>query len=822
MKKYLAWMLAILLCLPLLLAAPAAQADDRYLEINTSTFPDAVFRDWVIRNLPVSNNLGFYMTQADVMSVKRIECADLGIRSLKGVEHFTALETLDCSGNELTALDVGENPALQYLFCYNNAITALQLKSNPALKVLRCNSNPLGTLDLSDHSKLEETVCGDCALRSLNLQGCYGLFSLDCTCDMESELPNDLGTLDLSDALNLESLSCGFCGIASLDVSENANLKNLICYGNGLRTLDLSKNPQLLELNCTDNLLTSLDVSKNGQLVYLFADRNHLKSIDVTENSDLAYLYVNQNDLTAINVSCNSSLLELSCDDNHLTNLDVSNNRYLRMLSIASYGDYGYDDHANKLDYLDLSQNFGLELLDCSYSSLRTLDVSNCDLETLRCSGNNLSKLNVTAQELYELRCDENNLGYLVLDNQKALEEYDFSGQVIEDQKLTVQNGKYVYDLTKLVPVDLLARVSLDDAQLSLDTKTGLVTFPRAMDSFTYRFRVNRTDDSDITLPELPTQRTIDEPYMDVTVLLDNSGSPSGTFQGTVEWNASDVKFKGATPYVLYNGKAQTPRFTVKDKNGNVVDSKYYTYQYRENTKSGTAYLTVTMKDGYTGTVESFFKIYLPATTSTTVENVADGIKISWSPVQGAAGYVIYRRAWSTTTNGWTTFARWMNVTGTTWTDGTDDLHKVYAGTRYQYGIKAYFAARVDPTTGETIGGNQNNNNGNFNLGIVGPLKTTVRITTRTLNSVIGGSKQLTVKWTGSKIFTGYEVQIATNSAFTKNVKTVTINKATTYETTIKSLKAKTTYYVRVRSYHVFEGTTYYGQWSNVKSAKTK
>ena len=234
MKKYLAWMLAILLCLPLLLAAPAAQADDRYLEINTSTFPDAIFRDWVIRNLPVSNNLGFYMTQADVMSVKRIECADLGIRSLKGVEHFTALETLDCSGNELTALDVGENPALQYLFCYNNAITALQLKSNPALKVLRCNSNPLGTLDLSDHSKLEETVCGDCALRSLNLQGCYGLFSLDCTCDMESELPNDLGTLDLSDALNLESLSCGFCGIASLDVSENANLKNLICYGNGL------------------------------------------------------------------------------------------------------------------------------------------------------------------------------------------------------------------------------------------------------------------------------------------------------------------------------------------------------------------------------------------------------------------------------------------------------------------------------------------------------------------------------------------------------------------------------------------------------------
>ena len=123
---------------------------------------------------------------------------------------------------------------------------------------------------------------------------------------------------------------------------------------------------------------------------------------------------------------------------------------------------------------------------------------------------------------------------------------------------------------------------------------------------------------------------------------------------------------------------------------------------------------------------------------------------------------------------------------------------------------------------GAQIGGNVNEPSGNYNLGTVGPLRTTVRITTRTLNSVTGGSKQLTVKWAGSANFTGYEVQIATDADFTKNVKTVKIANAKTYQTTIKNLKARTTYYVRVRSYHLFENMTYYGGWSNVISAKTK
>ena len=289
-----------------------------------------------------------------------------------------------------------------------------------------------------------------------------------------------------------------------------------------------------------------------------------------------------------------------------------------------------------------------------------------------------------------------------------------------------------------------------------------------------------------------------------------------------IVWNQNDVSFKGSTAYVIYNKKAQTPRFSVTDANGTKIDASNYTYEFKENTKPGTGYLFVTFTGNLTGSCSASFKIYLPATEWMTVENVAEGIKLTWAPVDGAAGYVIYRRARNTTTNQWTDFARWNNTTETSYIDGADSNHRVYIGSRYQYGVKAYFARRLDPIANQQIGGNVNDNSGNWNLGEIGPLKTMVRITTRKLISVTSGKQQLTVEWDASKNFTGYDIQLATDAAFTKNVKTERVDDWKTASKTIKGLKSKTTYYVRVRSYQKIDSMTYFGQWSNVLSAKTR
>ncbi len=110
---------------------------------------------------------------------------------------------------------------------------------------------------------------------------------------------------------------------------------------------------------------------------------------------------------------------------------------------------------------------------------------------------------------------------------------------------------------------------------------------------------------------------------------------PYGASVGEATFRAEDVQYKGTTPYVIANGEAQTPRAVVKDDAGRTLDPSAYTVTYRDNTEPGTAYADVQMITG--GPVKTlFFKIYLPATTETKVVNTRDGVRITWTAVEGA------------------------------------------------------------------------------------------------------------------------------------------------------------------------------------------
>ena len=79
--------------------------------------------------------------------------------------------------------------------------------------------------------------------------------------------------------------------------------------------------------------------------------------------------------------------------------------------------------------------------------------------------------------------------------------------------------------------------------------------------------------------------------------------------------------------------------------------------------------------------------------------------------------------------------------------------------------------------------------------------------------------KKLNVSWKKVSGATGYEVKAATNSKFTKGKKTVTVKKN---KATIKNLKPKKKYFVKVRAYKLANGRKYYGKWSKVVKKKTK
>lgn len=84
--------------------------------------------------------------------------------------------------------------------------------------------------------------------------------------------------------------------------------------------------------------------------------------------------------------------------------------------------------------------------------------------------------------------------------------------------------------------------------------------------------------------------------------------------------------------------------------------------------------------------------------------------------------------------------------------------------------------------------------------------------------------KAVKVKWKKASKASGYKIQYSLYSSMIYS-KTVTIKKSSTTTVTIKKLKSKRYYYIRIRSYKKVKETTYntyYSSWSSKKIVKTK
>ena len=362
MKKRL---LSILLmcCMVLTLLPTAVFAEgETDVSINETNFPDANFRT-VVKEYDTDKDEN--LSRAEIEAVKEIKCYNKDIRSLTGIEYFTALQTLKCYSNQLTSLDISENTALKSLDCAKNQLAALDVSQNTALESLDCADNQLTTLDVSRNTALK---------------------SLDCA-------KNQLTTLDVSQNTALESLNCADNQVTSLDISQNTALEYLICASNKLTALNVSGNATLKFLNCESNELTALDVNRNTALNTLNCLNNRLTSLNVSLNLNLQDLNCARNQLSALDVQKNTALKSLYCGYNQLAVLDVGQNGLLESLSCNN----------NLLTSLNVSQNTRLNLLLCFNNHLTSLDTSNQKwLHTLSCDNNNYP-ITITNDRNYDL-----------------------------------------------------------------------------------------------------------------------------------------------------------------------------------------------------------------------------------------------------------------------------------------------------------------------------------------------------------------------------------------------------------------------------------
>lgn len=280
--------------------------------------PDPNFKNFLLGNSAINTNGDTEIQCSEASSFTgNLDCQNMGISDLTGIEAFVSIPRLYCNHNSLTSLDISGNTALTEVFCQFNSLTSLNVGA--ALTSLYCSDNSLTSVDLTQ---------------------CPALFFFN---------------------LNNNQLS-------ALDVSQNTALLEVYCNDNQLSALDVSQNTAMTKLYCGGNSLTALDVTNNTTLTKLFCRNNSLSVINLSQNTVLEDLWCGNNSLTALDVSANTSLNSIDCQSAQITTLDVSNNTSLTKLLCAS----------NSIESIDISQNPNIIEFNCGLNNmLNTLNVAN-------------------------------------------------------------------------------------------------------------------------------------------------------------------------------------------------------------------------------------------------------------------------------------------------------------------------------------------------------------------------------------------------------------------------------------------------------------
>ena len=377
MKKRI---LSIVLCLVMVFSLlPFTASAASAIPINEETFPDPVFREYVLKivgssvlteekarqievlDVSASNIKKVLGDRAPITSlmgirylryVKDLNCRGQKLKKTLNLEQNSRVERLNCRFNQLTDLWFHTGSSLRYLDCSENQFTALNLSKNPELTELYCSGNNLTALDLSANKKLQKIGASSNKLTAFDVRHLSELTYLNLQANF------DLKSIDVSKNPKLEFLNVAQTGLTSLNVKNNRKLVELNVYCNQLTALDVSSNYLLKDLACFENQITSLDLSSNVALEYLGVSENPIAELDLHPLSSLQTLYCQKMQLKKLDVDRCPELQLLYCYDNQIETLDLRSNKKLQALKCQN----------NRLSWLDLSSNTALDpaKVDCS------------------------------------------------------------------------------------------------------------------------------------------------------------------------------------------------------------------------------------------------------------------------------------------------------------------------------------------------------------------------------------------------------------------------------------------------------------------------
>ncbi len=191
-------------------------------------------------------------------------------KSIKGIEHFYALEHLCFNGVATKSLDLSLVP--------NLSILSIGFGS-PEFSF----TEVLEELDISKNHKLTQVIIKSNLITELDLSGNYELQHIDL------QIPS-LTKLDLSYNNNLESFALRNMTLSELDLSHN-NLVSFDIRDSDIGNFILSENNSLERLYLVNSGIEELDLKNNQVMTYLLYIGGDRLDISRCPNMRNAYLY---------------------------------------------------------------------------------------------------------------------------------------------------------------------------------------------------------------------------------------------------------------------------------------------------------------------------------------------------------------------------------------------------------------------------------------------------------------------------------------------------------------------------------------------------
>lgn len=344
----------------------------------------------------------------------------------------------NAQGNQITSIDLTNNPLLEEVQIQENLLTSIDVSSNLNLKRLSVPNNNISTIDVSNNALLEILGVSNNNLTSLNVKAneqlqflntegnnltCVSVFDVDFANTQFTQFADDT-TIFVSDCNNIVMIPDTNFEQKLIDLGLDNVLDNYVTRTNienleELEIFTLNSNPNkitdltgieaftsLKKLNISFNNVSNVDLSANILLEEFRAQFCNIDFLQLPNSQTLKILDVFSNNLLDLQLGFYPNLMELQANNNNLTIADVSQNINLEILRLSS-NQIGFIDVQNntklkELELIDtaisainLSKNTLLENLNVRNNSLTILDITrNIRLTTFEASANNLTCIN--------------------------------------------------------------------------------------------------------------------------------------------------------------------------------------------------------------------------------------------------------------------------------------------------------------------------------------------------------------------------------------------------------------------------------------------